>query len=442
MSRRSIHTLIFHYSTLVLAAVIPFSPKLCTWCIIVMAINWLWEGKLVRKLKTTFRNKFAFLCMLFFLLETTGLLYTHYFNEGLYHLQKEASFLVIPLLYFSYFSINKKLKDKSLVVFCLSVFLTSLYCIIIGLANFLKTDDISFLFYHTLVAPVHQHAVYFSIYVFICIVYLFFLLKKPASVRRVIFILLLLAYFSTLLFLLRSKMVISVSLLYAVCQMIINIRQHRQWTNRKILFPLCFILGILVVFNTSNPFSNQTYELKDTNLKVLSTSRFEQGDYFNEVELRLLLWKFTFQILNENRGWLLGVSPGDAQARINQKIIGYNMYTGVPGTEDHGFLNYNVHNQYLETLLRSGLTGLFLLVWILWRIFKKALRAKNEVLMSVLFVFVSVFFTESVFEREFGIVSFFFFICLLWPSRKQISKNKKRTTNKFQSLKYQTMSPP
>lgn len=414
MTRETVHTWIFNGATFALAAVIPFSNRLTALCIILLALNWLAEGRLKMKLKIACKDPFTIVCLLFYLLELTGLLYTHDLRRGFYHAQTEASFLVLPLIYGSPFSDRKLIVRKALVVFCAAVFLSSLYCVCLGVIRFLHTGDISFLFYHTLVSPINQHAVYFSIYTFICMACLSDLLKTTRSGRMAVLITLLLVWFSGLLFLLRSKMVMCVTLLYA-CFQLVSIFIQKGNFRRRAVFPACIIFGMLAALLTSNPFSRQLEELRGNNFKVLEVQRFDPGDYFNEVQLRILLWKFSVGILNDAHCWLFGASPGDAQERLNEKIVSHNMYTGVPGTADNGFLDYNVHNQYLETLLRSGLAGLFLLLCILFFAFRNAVRARDIVLCSVLFVFACVFCTESVLERQFGIVPFFFFTCLLMP---------------------------
>ena len=69
------------------------------------------------------------------------------------------------------------------------------------------------------------------------------------------------------------------------------------------------------------------------NLKVLEMDKFNPGMYFNGIQFRLLQWRFTAEILNENDGWWIGVGPGNAQHLIDQKYISTNMYIGEPAGE-------------------------------------------------------------------------------------------------------------
>jgi O-antigen ligase len=303
-------------------------------------------------------------------------------------------------------------------VFCLSVLLASLYCIALGSIRYLHTGDSSFLFYHKLVAPVHQHAVYFSLYVFICIAFLADRLKRPVPVGKAVPAMLLIVFFCFLLFLLRSKMVVGFTTLYAVVQLAQSAIRQRKVLKPGFAFNLVVILAVPLALFTANPFSREVGKIKESDLRVLDRQQFDPDQYFDEVQLRLLLWKFSLEVLDSTHDWWAGVSPGDAKFRINEKIVGAHMYTGEPGTADTGFLNYNLHNQYLETLLRSGLAGLILLLAILYVILRAALSAGDEVLLAALLSFAAVFLTESVLERQMGIVPFFFFVCLLHTAKK------------------------
>lgn len=413
MIKRKIHNFLYRWGTLMLAAVIPFSMRMTTWIIIMLTLNWLAEGDLKSKFKTGYKNPLLIGCTLYYLLDLYGLIFTHHFQAGFEYIQKEASFLAIPVIYFCNNSNDNNLRSQTALAFCLSVLATSLLFVFVGLVKYYQTGDVSFLFYHALVSPVNQHAVYFSIYTFICIAYLFNELKSQIPARYIFSIIVVLIYFSVLLFFLRSKSVVGITFIYAVYQLIISFFSRTPANKKQITYPAALMIGIIVVINTSNPFSREAEKLGRTNIKIVTQPDYNQGIYFNEVELRLVLWKFAFQLLHENNAWVSGVSPGDAQSEINRKIIDYHMYTGIPGTGDNGFLGYNLHNQYLETFYRSGIVGLLLLVWILFTGYRAAFRNRDEVLFFLLSAFAIVFITESVLEREFGIVPFIFFICLM-----------------------------
>lgn len=409
--REAVHALVFEYGILLLAVVLPCSPSATTWVILALSLNWFLEGHLLVKLRTACKNPLVLLCVLFYLWEVTGLLYTAHFAEGLLHTEKEASLLVLPLLLFSYPERSGRLIGKMFVCFQISMILVSLFCLYHAFRMYGLTGDTSYFFYHTLVSPVHQHAVYFSIYTFICLAWLFRDLKQRRSPGKVVTALLMMLFFSGLLFLLRSKMVVGVMLAYAIFHFIRTFRKPRPHALRLAVITT-ILLGVLIALTTANPLSRQMDRMRSSDLNVLKAPYFNEDDYFDEFQLRLILWKFSLEILRETHQWLTGVSPGDTQYLINRQVISHHMYTGVPG-KDRGYLDYNMHNQFLETLLRSGILGLILLLAILYWVGRLVVLRRDEVLGAVLAVFACVFLTESVLEREIGIVPFLFFICLL-----------------------------
>lgn len=109
----------------------------------------------------------------------------------------------------------------------------------------------------------------------------------------------------------------------------------------------------------------------------------------------------------------MGVSPGDNQQYLNDKIKAYHLYTGDPSKGTTGYLNYEYHNQYMETLVGCGLIGLSILLSILIYTFTKAIQQHNILLVAYLFIFCICFLTEAVLEMEIGVVGFTFFNYLL-----------------------------
>ena len=165
----------------------------------------------------------------------------------------------------------------------------------------------------------------------------------------------------------------------------------------------------LLIFSTQNRISNRFKEIIQTDFHFIKRERFNQGDYFNGLQFRLLQWEFVPGILNEKRAWLVGVSPGDAQNLLNQKYISRNMYTGTVARGDKGFIGYNTHNQFLESLLETGLIGSLLFLLICWSLVKMILERKKADLSFVTILLLVYSFSESVLETQYSLFIFLFF---------------------------------
>lgn len=430
MNRKDLHRKIFNIASLGAVASIPVSERACTWFMLLLAVNWFVEGGLGKKLRSAFKEPLVIFCSLFYLLEIAGLFYTHHFQQGFFHAQTETSFLVIPLLFFSYGKIGERQVRDLFSVYCIFVFLALAYCFSIAIHQYEITHDVSYFFFYKLVSPVRQHPVYFSVYTFICIVYLFEQIKRSDHPAETLLLSALLTFFSVALFFLRSKMAVGVIFLYSLYQ-VFRILIYPGRSGRWILlYPLAVIFLIAGAVKTLNPFSRQLILLSKTNLSVLHDSKFNPNDRFNDISIRLTLAKFGLQVLDETHRWIFGVSPGDAQFDINRKIIRSGMYTGAAGTDNHGFLNYNLHNQYLQTFLNSGITGVILLIGILFFIYNSSIRNRDPILFFVTFIFTIFFLSESALERQMGVLPFFFFTSVLILRGKYSGEKEQVNANK------------
>ena len=165
------------------------------------------------------------------------------------------------------------------------------------------------------------------------------------------------------------------------------------------------VVTILVV--TNNPVKKRFTDITNGATTLFQQQKFNAGVYFNGLQFRLLTWRFTSEILNEQKAWLPGVSAGDGQKLLRRKYIETGMYTG-DGSNSGGYLLYNCHNIYLQTTLESGLIGLVSLLSIIASFLFKLVKSKKRTAL-IFFLCMLVFgFTESYLSRQFGIVLFTF----------------------------------
>ena len=355
------------------------------------------------------RKLFLAGCALLFLLQVVALLYTNDMQQGLNNVRIKAGLLITPLAICFSFYLNADTRKKLFSHYCLILAVATLYCLGISFLNYQGANDSLLFFYHTLVSPLKQHAVYFSLLVIIGLIFLLESIAKKDFLLTRLFHICLILYLSIFLFLLSSKLVIVFYLFYLLFYFIRILKRNRL--NRlavtgSIILSLTFVS---LVFAIRNPVSERFYEIIKGDIKVITQDRFDKGDYFNGLQFRLLQWKFVAEILNENNRWWTGVSPGDAQHLLNKKYISKNMYTGDPERADRGYLIYNTHNQFLETLLQNGIIGLGVLLIICFSLLKMAMQKKSRMASFIVLLLLAWLFTESAFETQYGILIFTFF---------------------------------
>jgi hypothetical protein len=140
----------------------------------------------------------------------------------------------------------------------------------------------------------------------------------------------------------------------------------------------------------------------------------------NGLQLRLIFLRFGVEILNEQDAWISGTGMTQAQRLLNYKIRYYGMYLGTQVGTDTGYLNYNFHNQWMETTVRQGIIGLLLLLAAMLVPF--AISGERSLFPFIFFpVLLALFLTESVLQRQAGLVLVCLYLSsfLLLQSRKR-----------------------
>jgi O-antigen ligase len=114
------------------------------------------------------------------------------------------------------------------------------------------------------------------------------------------------------------------------------------------------------------------------------------------------MWRTAFDILSKEHAWVIGVSGGDSQARLDERY----MEAGL----SQGYLHYNFHNEYMEVLVHSGLIGGLLFIGSMIALI---LLARTTGTIPAVFTTALVLLlcnTESAFEMQHGL-----FLCCFFP---------------------------
>ena len=124
-------------------------------------------------------------------------------------------------------------------------------------------------------------------------------------------------------------------------------------------------------------------------------------------EPRYDIWRFSFEVLNENKSYLWGLGPKTSKDYLLQK------YSQIePEKRRNWFLTrqFNTHNQYLDILLSYGLFGLFLFLIFIYELLNIVRR--NPISLCLVLSLVLFLFIENIFHRQFGL--FIFSLAIAW----------------------------
>jgi len=400
----------------IVCAVRPLS-SIALGCMLVLAVikNKLETGRYTNKKAN---NVFLWGCIAFYLLQVIALIYTNDFASGLRHLQLKSSLVIIPLALCLSNYPDRETRNRMLKHYVLILLAAMLFCLVVALKRFFADHaSESVFFYHPLVSPFSQHAIQFSILVFIGFVYLLVTAGRREFMVNYFCHLMFIVFFLFFLLLLSSKLVIVFAAVSLVCYLVVMVKKHAA--NRVITGIVVFscILLTSLVLLTRNHISARFNEIVSEDLSMVKKDSFNQGTSFNGLQFRLLQWRVVSQILNENKGWVKGVSPGDAQAFIDKKYVEKNMYTG-NGGDKRGFLGYDAHNQFLESILQTGIAGLLAFVIICIGAIQLAVRTRDLLQWATTLILLAYTLNESVFETQYGLMLFVFFPLFLYSPRK------------------------
>lgn len=355
-----------------------------------------------------------------FLWQAISLTYNINILEGIKNVEGKLSLVFIPLLFFT-----TELSLKSIMsLFKAYVFSISSFSVFL-LANlaFIYFSEGKLLIYHDFTNAIDLHAVFFSYYVFLNVVltsYLYFR-KDTTKSERVIYSTSILLSFIVLV-ISASKNVLAVTTVSLFLGYILSIKKRRIRVKEILILLFTILIGVAVLLQikTIKNRVNEITELRGLEgfQKVRDGIFIEEEDInqFNGTSLRLTLWYLGVKTLREEGKLIQGLSAGDRKDVMNQKYF----ETGL----NPWYYDYNLHNQFVQTFVELGLVGLTIYLVLIVLLFIKAIKDRNWLLTVFLSAFVIFQMTESVLERNKGIVFFIFIIMLLLKLNPHCNENR------------------
>jgi O-antigen ligase len=402
-----------------------FNPN--SWSIILVLACRLFYGNPITNIKTAFSNRLFLAFFVFFLIDASGYLHTHDMVMQGKVVSKETTLVALAFVFCAGEFADERTYRRLITAYSLTLLAASLYCLVIAWLHYRMSKDPFDLFYHALTAPISFNAVFFSVYMLCGIFFLLssygepafgFLPKRGRKVLR----------YALLIFFLGMMIMLSSRLMLVITPLILFDIISRRFPDRKRKLVLgiagaLIVIAVGVLGSSKNFLSWRFGEITEGQIAVLKQKQFDPNTHFSSWDSRLLQWRYALEILNARHGWLFGVSPGDSQDLLDEKYINAHMYIGNPaeGPDRHvrGYLGFNFHDQYIETLVRTGILGLAWLIAIFVLLFTSARRSGLREAWYVMLTIAIFFIVESPITLQHG-VSLFCFFPLLVLSRPGI----------------------
>jgi MFS family permease len=392
-----------------------------SWCIILLVLCRLRDGPPRTAIRRAFSNKYFLAFFSIFALEVLGLLYTHDYHIAYGHIESKATLAAIPFVLCAGPFTDKAGRRRLMSIYCLLLFVLCLYCLFMAVGHYSALKDPSVFFYHTLTEVIGVNAVFYSGYVVIA---LLFLLSHPLyfgpsspgvsspqshaprpgdNLLRVIRIGLII-FFTGMMILLSSKLLL-ILLVILLISFLLGRRRFRVNPAPFLGLGLLLLIGTGMLLCTDNPVVRRYKDIGNGDIGLFKRDSFPSGTVYNGLSLRLVIWKFSYEILNEKKAWVIGVTSGDSQRLLNDKYRSTGM--------SQGYLSYNFHNQYIEEMVRSGIVGLCIFLAACWMLIVLARETGTKEAWFTIVMVLILYLTESMLEMQHSTFFSCFFPLLL-----------------------------
>jgi O-antigen ligase len=331
------------------------------------------------------------------------MLYSQNMEYGLFDLQVKLSLILFPLIFATVerdFPFQKLMTNvyKAFIAGCLA---GTLILFGIALYYYIGSRDPAVFFYTHLSRFLHPS--YLSMYLNLAVSILaYFLIRKepPLTNKIRIILVMLLFYFSVVIFLLSSKAGIFSLLFLSLMIIIYFLVIHKQVWKGLTLF-LLIVITFYVAFNFLPSIADR---FKRTESALSEQEKSSSGKMESNSE-RLVVWKAGIEVIRKHP--VFGVGTGDVKDALlleyqkENKLLVYNM-------------RLNAHNQYLQTYIALGILGAVLLIILLVLPGWMAIRRIHFIYFSFLAVFAFNILVESMLEVQAGVVYYAFFNALIF----------------------------
>jgi O-antigen ligase len=392
------------FSMQLVVASLPFVEHINSWAILIMTLVWLFTTKYSTILHDLKDRRLGLLFILYFINLLIGLSYTDNLAGGGQDLMLKLSFVIFPFVLLVNRRIDEHFFRGVIRVFYYSMFLVSIYILLAAWRNLINAGDVDlsqalgYFTYEILAANIGIQPIYLSLYMvfsFFAVIWDFFLEPKIGLTKSGKWMARIWAFhFYMMVILLSSRMELLVLLFISFLGL-----AYYQGLKAKLWFSAIFkilVLGSFTIFLLGLfPVNKARYEeMVDINKDYTQTK-------WGGRSIRIHKWMNTLELISEQP--ILGTGVGDMQDEL-QKVYKRNQF-------DIAYsYRFNPHNQYLQTWAASGIVGLLILLMIYFVSFKYALDSKNQLYIAlVLLLFLSMI-TESMLERQKGLVFFSFFL--------------------------------
>jgi O-antigen ligase len=382
----------------------PFVEHINSWAIGIMILAWLFTSNYSNFLPAIKSRKLSIYFISYFVWLAVGLIYTQNIEGGIQDLILKLTFLIFPFILLFNKRINQHYLRGVIRVFYYTLFITSIYMLVAAWMHVSKLEDptiaqaLGYFTYEQFAATIGVQPIYLSMYMVFCffaVIWDFFLDPRIGLTKAGKWIAGIWAFhFYMMVILLSSRMELLVLLFISFVGIgYYDGKMAKKWilAGFKMVVLASFTITLLGVF----PVNKARYE------EMIDIEKDYTQTKWGGRSIRIHKWLNTLELISEQP--FLGTGAGDMQDEL-QKVYLRNDFMIA-----HGY-RFNPHNQYLQTWAATGLIGLFLLFGILIVSLIYSINSKNTLYIALVLLLALSMLTESMLERQKGLVFFSFFL--------------------------------
>lgn len=400
-----------YYHLALFLAVLPYDYFYSELILISFGIHTLIHVKR-EKYKYIFSKTVLVITSLYFL-NLVSILYSSDRQEGTNLAVHQLAILLFPLL-FALSHLNfAKYRMQLICIFGFSCVISIIYLYFDALRTILVLKlPVASLFTanfmnHNFSLPIGIHATYLAMYIaFSIIAFLFILLKMQPVRQKWIYII-------ACLILLTGLVQLSSRASFIAFLIVVNFAfpfllfQGRKRLALLLITSFISAAVFLLIYNVDSFKTRYVSELK--------TDLTDQVKLIENTEPRVARWEAILELVKQSP--FIGYGNGSETKLLKEKYFNKGLYIS--------FINeFNTHNQYLAVLLKTGIIGLLLFLFILYFGYSNALQRKDLLLLGFMIMITVVSFSENVLELNKGIFFYSFFFSLLLKQDKTASEGE------------------
>lgn len=369
--------------------------------IIIIGLSWIFTFSFKEKIQRFIKNPAAIAFVLLYLLHLLSLFYTENYSEGWNDLRLKISFLLLPFFMTTTQFIYNKQRMVILKLFAVLMMFMALTDLTHAFFEYYVSGNQKTFYYihlpNVLASKVHYVAWYYTFAIFISI---YHLISSPSN-RALWFLGLFILLFSLILLSSRAFILAFIVVFILSFLMWFKTAKVSRFMWAKLLSITALFIFTLVLIPSTN------MRLNDT---VVELQKMFGYDTPKQTNPRVFIWRYGAELIAENP--IFGLGVGDAKSELSSALescdaMFWNGEINVPIQNK----NYNFHNQFMQTWAEVGIFGFLILLFIMIHPF----LLKNSHPLFLIFIGLTFIgcLTESMFERQAGVVLFAFMYPLL-----------------------------